>query len=78
MSLQLKMATYIYSNTNFGSEESKLISTNYLSLDQNNPNSISIYPNPADNYIKIRYQNIIPNSYKIYDINGRLIKSKFY
>ena len=61
---------YIYSNTNFGSEESKLISTNYLSLDQNNPNSISIYPNPADNYIQIRYQNIIPNSYKIYDIES--------
>ena len=68
---------YIYSNTNFGSEESKLISTNYLSLYQNNPNSISIYPNPADNYIQVRYQNIILNSFKIYDINGRLIKSRF-
>ena len=67
----------IYSNTNFGSEESKLISTNYLGLDQNNPNSISIFPNPADNYIKIRCQNITPNSYKIHDINGRLIKSSF-
>ncbi len=67
----------IYSNTNFGSEESKLISTNYLSLNQNNSNSISIYPNPAENYIKIRYQNIIPNSYKIHDTNGRLIKSSF-
>ena len=67
----------IYSNTNFGSEESKLISTNYLSLNQNNSNSISIYPNPAENYIKIRYQNIIPNSYEIYDTNGRLIKSSF-
>ena len=66
----------IYTNTNFGSEESKLISTEYLSLNQNSINSISIYPNPADNFIYIRYQNILPDSYKIFDLNGRLINSK--
>ena len=66
----------IYTNTNFGSEESKLISTEYLSLNQNSINSISIYPNPADNFIYIRYQNILPYSYKIFDLNGRLINSK--
>ena len=66
----------IYTNTNFGSEESKLISTEYLSVNQNSINSISIYPNPADNFIYIRYQNILPESFKIFDLNGRLINSK--
>ena len=66
----------IYTNTNFGSEESKLISTEYLSVNQNSINSISIYPNPADNFIYIRHQNILPESYKIFDLNGRLINSK--
>ena len=66
----------IYTNTNFGSEESKLISTEYLSVNQNSINSISIYPNPADNFIYIKYQNILPESYKIFDLNGRLINSK--
>lgn len=66
----------IYTNTNFGSEESKLISTEYLSVNQNNINSISIYPNPADNFIYIRYQNILPDSYKIFDLNGRIVNSK--
>ena len=66
----------IYTNTNFGSEESKLISTEYLSVNQNSINSISIYPNPADNFIYIRYQNILPDSYKIFDLNGRIVNSK--
>ena len=66
----------IYTNTNFGSEESKLISTEYLSVNQNSINSISIYPNPSDNFIYIRYQNILPESFKIFDLNGRLINSK--
>ena len=66
----------IYTNTNFGSEESKLISTEYLSVNQNSINSISIYPNPADNFIYIKHQNILPESYKIFDLNGRLINSK--
>ena len=66
----------IYTNTNFGSEESKLISTEYLNIEQSDFNSISIYPNPADNFIYIRYQNILPDSYKIFDLNGRLVYSK--
>ena len=66
----------IYTNTNFGSEESKLISTEYLNIEQSDFNSISIYPNPADNFIYIRYQNILPESYKIFDLNGRLVNSK--
>ena len=66
----------VYTNTNFGSEESKLISTNYLNLNENNQNSVSIFPNPSENYIYIRYENISPESYKIFDVNGRLIYSK--
>ena len=31
----------VYTNTNFGAEESKLISTNYLNLNENNQNSWS-------------------------------------
>ena len=66
----------IYTNTNFGSEESKLISTEYLNIEYRDVNSISIYPNPTDNYIYITYHNILPESYKIFDLNGRLINSK--
>ena len=66
----------IYTNTDFGSEESKLISTEYLSSGQNDLNSISIYPNPAESFIQIKYQTTFPESYKIFDFNGRLINSK--
>ena len=66
----------IYTNTNFGSEESKLISTEYLNIEHIDVNSISIYPNPTDNFIYITYHNILPESYKIFDLNGRLINSK--
>ena len=76
MVLGLKQMSLIYTNTNFGSEESKLISTNYLNLNENNQNSVSIFPNPSENYIYIRYENISPESYKIFDVNGRLIYSK--
>lgn len=65
----------IYSNTNFGSEESKLISTEYLNLNATIPNTISISPNPANNFIMIKYENLKPDYYTIYDINGRLIQS---
>ena len=51
-------------------------STNYLNLNENNQNSVSIFPNPSENYIYIRYENISPESYKIFDVNGRLIYSK--
>lgn len=37
--------------------------------------SFNVYPNPAKDYIKITYDKIIANDYKIYNINGRLIKS---
>lgn len=66
----------IYTNTDFGSEESKLISTEYLSSGQNDLNSISIFPNPAESFIQIKYQTTFPKSYKIFDFNGRLINSK--
>ena len=66
----------IYTNTDFGSEESKLISTEYLNLNESAQNSLSVYPNPADNFIEIRCQNLFPDFYTIYDINGRKIESK--
>jgi len=74
--LTTEQGDLIYTNTNFGSEESKLISTEYLNLNQNEINSISIYPNPSDKFIQINYQNILPESYKIFDLNGSLIYSK--
>ena len=74
--LTTEQGDLVYTNTNFGSEESKLISTDYLNLNQNEINSISIYPNPSDKFIQINYQNILPESYKIFDLNGSLIYSK--
>ena len=74
--LTTEQGDLIYTNTNFGSEESKLISTEYLNLNQSDINLISIYPNPANLFIQINYQNILPESYKIFDLNGRLIFSK--
>ena len=48
-----------------------------MSLNEINfSNQVDLYPNPSDDYIKIRYKNILPNSYKIFDLNGRLINSK--
>ena len=66
----------IYTNTNFGSEESKLISTEYLSTSELTLNSLFIYPNPAEDYIQIKYQYILPSSFEIFDINGRRIYNK--
>lgn len=45
-----------------------------LSLADNNRNKISIYPNPATNYLYIRG---IPGSSeaKLYDPNGQLVKT---
>ena len=66
----------LLANTNFGSEESKLISTEYLSTSELTLNSLFIYPNPAEDYIQIKYQYILPSSFEIFDINGRRIYNK--
>ena len=66
----------IHTNTNFGEEESVLISTQNLNIVDISLNSLFIYPNPAENYIQIKYQNTVPNSFKIFDINGRRIHHK--
>ncbi len=67
----------IQSNNNFGFEELTLINNQSMSLNEINfKNQVNLYPNPADDHIKIRYLNILPNSYKIFDLNGRLIYSK--
>ena len=39
-------------------------------------NQITLYPNPSSNVLKINYKNIIPDSFSIFDINGRTIKTK--
>ena len=67
----------IQSNNDFGFEELTLINNQSMSLNEINfKNQVDLYPNPADDRIKIRYLNILPNSYKIFDLNGRLIYSK--
>ena len=67
----------IQSNNDFGFEELTLINNQSMSLNEINfKNQVDLYPNPADDHIKIRYLNILPNSYKIFDLNGRLIYSK--
>jgi hypothetical protein len=46
------------------------------SINDNNPDhSITIYPNPANDYIQIRSQKQI-KTYKILDLTGRLLKSQ--
>ena len=61
-------------NQNFGSEDTSYISTNYLSNNQIAETKYTIFPNPADSYIKIKYSENIPEFYEIYDFNGRSIK----
>ena len=68
--------TLIHENTDFGYEESTMISTQYLNLDGNKINRLTLFPNPASDFMKINYNNEIPNKYNIYDVNGRLIYSK--
>ena len=38
-----------------------------------NNSAFSIYPNPANGYIKIESSNIAVNSYKIFTLEGKLI-----
>ena len=66
----------IYTNTNFGEEESKLNSTEYLGINETALNYLFIYPNPAENYIQIKYQNLLPSSFEISDVNAKKIYSK--
>ena len=66
----------IHTNTDFGYEESTMISTQYLSLNNILNNSLTLFPNPADNFIQIQYDYLMPDNYSIIDINGRLIESR--
>ena len=50
--------------------------TNTASLDENQLNSFSIYPNPADEFIYINSNNINIDTVNIYDLNGRIISNK--
>tara|TARA_B100001996_G_scaffold373201_1_gene350427 strand:- start:1639 stop:4083 length:2445 start_codon:yes stop_codon:yes gene_type:complete len=47
--------------------------TNTASIGDNELNTFSFYPNPADNLINIESNNININKIKIYDMNGRFI-----
>ena len=53
-----------------------MISTQYLSLDNILNNSLILFPNPAEDFIQIKYDYLIPENYSIIDINGRLIMSR--
>ena len=67
----------IHTNTDFGSEESTQISTNYLNLTDLEINNFSVYPNPSEYLLTIRPNgSIIPEKYSIIDINGRIILNK--
>ena len=69
--------TLITFNNNFGYEELTLINNAYMSTtDSELNNQITLYPNPSSNVLKINYKNIIPDSFSIFDINGRTIKTK--
>ena len=45
----------IHTNTDFGYEESTMISTKYLSLNNILNSSLTLFPNPAVNFIQIKY-----------------------
>ena len=53
-----------------------MISTQYLSLNNILNSSLTLYPNPADNFIQIKYDYLMPDNYSIIDTNGRLIESR--
>ena len=53
-----------------------MISTQYLSLNNILNTSLTLFPNPADNFIQIKYDYLMPDNYSIIDINGRLIESR--
>ena len=67
----------INQNTNFGSEESTQISTNYLGLSDIDINLFSVYPNPAEYTINIKSNGFnVPEKYLIFDVNGRVVLDK--
>jgi hypothetical protein len=75
--LQTDNGLIIHINTNFGSEESTQISTDYLSLSDLDINNFSVYPNPSEYLLTIKTnQSNIPEKYSIIDINGRIILDK--
>jgi len=75
--LQTDTGLIIHVNTNFGSEESTQISTDYLSLSDLDINNFSVYPNPSEYLLTIKTnQSNIPEKYSIIDINGRIILDK--
>ena len=53
-----------------------MISTQYLSLNNILNSSLTLFPNPADNFIQIKYDYLMPENYSIIDTNGRLIESR--
>ena len=49
-----------------------------LSIDENNLNTISIFPNPVSDKLTIKTtNNDLPDSYKIYNVLGQVIKEEF-
>tara|TARA_X000000368_G_scaffold225507_1_gene178010 strand:+ start:463 stop:2196 length:1734 start_codon:yes stop_codon:yes gene_type:complete len=61
-------------NQNFGFDESTYINTYYLSFNEVNAPNFFVSPNPSDSFIKINHSNELPDHFKIYDINGRIMK----
>ncbi|WP_296383734.1 PQQ-dependent sugar dehydrogenase [Winogradskyella sp.] len=55
----------------------KLIDNDQLGIDENNLNSISIYPNPTENELNINFNNNLDLSTEIliYDIQGKIVKT---
>lgn len=48
-----------------------------LSNNEFNENNIAIYPNPVDTVLKVSSNTGSFNSYKLYDVQGRLIRNEF-
>ncbi len=61
--------------TNLGCSSSDTGVVYVSGIDETQREKVDIYPNPAGNFIIIEAEEQLPESYRIYDITGRLIKS---
>jgi PKD repeat protein len=61
-----------------GFGETTYISNSTLSVDENFVDSLGLYPNPTSDQlnIKLKHANILPDSYKIYNMLGQLVSTK--
>ncbi len=72
-----KIIAYSKDKTLNGSSISASSSTVTLPVESFDNHSIGIYPNPANNYLSVKLNEVTPNiQYQIIDLNGRILTQK--